>query len=326
MHQAGFTSRIAGTIAIVLLAILAAACAKDEGGSVLPQTTEVPTSGSATKLYKQVNGTEVEIPTDPQRIVSMVYNGELLALGIKPVGAGTSYLGTMNLFKEALDGTAEIGDGPSVEKVLELQPDLIIMHEYIDQTILDQLAKIAPVVIVPYNDRGPFERFRLFADMLGRQKEMEAFVEKFEHKAKEQKERLGNAVAPGETVAYYELYQKAISVYGEQNGRGVYNLYTVFGLTPPDNVDKLTGVEAELSLEVLPEYAADHMFIGAYSEEEEEWLDEIVQTNLWKKLPAVQNNHVYTVNQHDFHQSDVFSLYKQMDIQVDAFLGIKSGK
>ncbi|MET3211935.1 UNVERIFIED_CONTAM: ABC-type Fe3+-hydroxamate transport system substrate-binding protein [Paenibacillus sp. PvR008] len=52
----------------------------------------------------------------------------ILALGVKPVGAA-SHLLEGEYLKGKIDGIADIGNPTNVEKVLELQPDLIITTE-----------------------------------------------------------------------------------------------------------------------------------------------------------------------------------------------------
>ncbi|MNW22698.1 Iron(3+)-hydroxamate-binding protein YxeB precursor [compost metagenome] len=44
--------------------------------------------------------------------------------------------------------------------------------------------------------------------------------------------------------------------------------------------------------------------------------EELMQSELWKNLPAVKNNKVYIVNIDDFSPSDINALYKQLDLQI----------
>jgi iron complex transport system substrate-binding protein len=281
--------------------------------------SEASDSAPETRVYKALNG-DIEIPAEPQRIASLVFVGELLALGVKPIGTGQAFI-EKGLFVEELKGAEPIGDEPSVEKVLELQPDLIIVHNFVPDEIVEQLTKIAPTVVMPFNDRGPVERLHMFAELLGKEKEAESFLRKYEERAAEAKRSLEGTIKPGETVAYYEIWGKSFWVMSEANGRGVYNLYHSLGLEAPAKVktDVLEpGKGIDISLEMLPDYAADHMFVGVYAGDGgDKRAEEIFAGSLWQSLPAFKNNHVYVVDIDQFAPSDIHALYKQLDLQLD---------
>jgi iron complex transport system substrate-binding protein len=317
---------------VLVLSLGLAACGQANtpsatGNAAEPQQRQAETVKPKTKLYKAQNG-EIEVPVEPKRVVSLVFVGELLALGIKPIGTAPGFMKT-GLFVKELEGTQSIGDEPSVEKVLELDPELIIVHNFVEKGIVEQLGKIAPTVVMPFNDRGPVERLRMFADLLDRQAEADQFLARYEQKAKEAKQKLSGAIKPGETVAYYEIWGKSFWVMSEANGRGVYNLYKSLGLTPPGKVKQDVvdvGKGKDISLEVVPQYAADHMFVGVYAGDGgDKRAEEIMQGQLWQNLPAAKNNRVYMVDTDLFSPSDVYALYKQLDLQTDILLA-RTGK
>ncbi|MFC4305526.1 ABC transporter substrate-binding protein [Cohnella boryungensis] len=285
--------------------------------------TEAPDSGPATRIYKALNG-DIEVPANPKHVASLVFVGELLALGVKPIGTGQAFL-EKGLFVEELKGAQPIGDEPSPEKVLALQPDLIIVHNFVKDEIVEQLTKIAPTVVMPFNDRGPIERLRMFAELLGKEKEAEQFIQKYEAKAAEAKKSLEGTIKQGETVAYYEIWGKSLWVMSEANGRGVYNLYNSLGLEAPEKVKTdviAAGKGIDISLEVLPDYAADHMFVGVYAGDGgDKRAEEIFAGALWQGLPAFKNKQVYVVDIDQFAASDINALYKQLDLQLDILKG-----
>ena len=75
---------------LLLVSIILAACSSTNEETKKEEKT---TSASTTRVYKDYLGHEVEIPVDPERVV---YHGEgygdLLALKIKTVGAGFSWI------------------------------------------------------------------------------------------------------------------------------------------------------------------------------------------------------------------------------------------
>ena len=88
---------------------------------------------------------EVEIPTDPQRIIVLGNFGEVTALGIKPVGTLGYYIDKYGAERTA--GAENVGqDVADLEKVLALKPDLIIIPSYFKPEELEGLSKIAPTI------------------------------------------------------------------------------------------------------------------------------------------------------------------------------------
>lgn len=92
------------------------------------ETSSGSGSSEATRIYKSLSG-DVEIPAEPQRIVTDMYVSDLLALGIKPVGAVQYYLENP-FYLDQVTGIESIGDrnAVSLEKVVDLNPDLIITY------------------------------------------------------------------------------------------------------------------------------------------------------------------------------------------------------
>jgi iron complex transport system substrate-binding protein len=336
--RTGRTKAISLLVFVLTLVLIASGCGNGGNNGVarsaenkgtmsasIADKTEASDSGPTTRIYKALNG-EIEVPANPKRVASLVFVGELLALGVKPIGTGQAFL-EKGLFVEELKGAQPMGDEPSVEKVLTLQPDLIIVHNFVKDEIVEQLTKIAPTVVMPFNDRGPIERLHMFAELLGKEKEAGQFILKYEAKVAEAKKSLEGTIKKGETVAYYEIWGKSLWVMGEANGRGVYNLYKSLGLEAPEMVEKnvnATGKGIDISLEVLPDYAADHMFVGVYAGDGgDKRAEDLFAGALWQGLPAFKNNHVYFVDIDQFAPSDINALYKQLDLQLDILKGVK---
>lgn len=304
--------------AIVILSILLTACG---GGTNNKKADSANTEQASTKVYKDVNG-EVEIPTNPQRIVSITHLGDLLALGVKPVGAGSLALENSVLLEKELEGVANVGD-VSVEKVLELNPDLIIVPSYLPVDIVDQLKKIAPTVVLTsatLAGTDPLEEVRTFGDLLGREKEAEEFITRYKQKAEEAKTKISEVIGPDETIGTYSIWAKNLWVWPKTRDAG-YNLFEMFGLTPQEKIaaDAFPGGQGiDISLEVLPDYAADHMFFTVYEPSGgAERAQEVMEGPVWKNIPAVQKNQVYMLNYKEFWMVDGLNLEKQLDILVD---------
>ncbi|WP_374016793.1 GNAT family N-acetyltransferase [Paenibacillus thiaminolyticus] len=93
--------------------------------------------------------------------------GTFLALGMKPVGAPSWDIESPHV-RHLTIGIEDIGtiDASSVEKILPLAPDLIVTLSD-DSAIYEQLSKIAPTVVFPYNTFDDTrDEIRTFGEML----------------------------------------------------------------------------------------------------------------------------------------------------------------
>ncbi len=304
-----------GFIACCLLLAIATACgAKEQTSS--SQSAEV----KKTKLVKHHMG-ETEVPVDPKRIVSIQYTGELLALGVKPIGVRNFDLENPYM-KPKLQGTESIGDQANLEKILSLAPDLIIATDT-DAKIYEDLKKIAPTVLIPWITMDVEEHLQQIAEIVGKTKEAEAWKTSFQSRSKELRKSL-TQVKEQETVLIFRIYPDSFSVYGDRNMGHVF--YRGLGLTPPkliqDEIQKKPGAfnQQKISLEVLPQYSADHMIVMVESlKEAEKQLAEITNMAIWKGLPAVKNNKVYFIERKQWLSYDPVSIQGQLEDSVKLF-------
>jgi iron complex transport system substrate-binding protein len=307
---------------LVVVMILLAACGQNNAVNSSGNATEAPTAtGTAEPAAEErtittING-EVTIPANPQRIVATYYIGELAALGIKPVGSVTRQLGENNPNLAAYtEGVAEIGDfPPSLEAITALAPDLIIATDF-DSIDYADYAKIAPTVVVPWTDENVYERLQTLAAIFGKEAEAEAFIKQSEAKAAEAREKIKGHISPDETVAVFKVSGKALRIHG---GRDIgHALYNGLQLTPPPSIQKEMeqnpnfNSTQDISLEDIPSYAADRIFIVVPSgdDDSEIFYKELEQLSIWKDLPAVKNNKIYLI------PSDVWFTYDPISINV----------
>ncbi|WP_138420077.1 ABC transporter substrate-binding protein [Aquibacillus sediminis] len=305
-------------LGLILLASLLVAC----GGETQEQPTEESETeeGNEARMVEDDQG-EVEVPSNPERVVSQYYVGHLLTLGVEPIGTLPTELDNPYI-QNQIDGIENIGDPVDVETVIELDPDLIIAS---DQQSYEQLEKIAPTVLIEYGAHHVIEEMELLGEVLGEQQQATDWIEQFEEKGQQAKQQLDGIVAEDETVSIIEIWANQIYVYGNKWGRGGYNLYNVLELTPPDMVqENLIDDQPylEVSLESLPDVAGDHIFLSVYGDDGgAERAQEIRNSDVWQSLDAVKNNNVYEINIDDFFYFDPIALEEQLDVQVDLLLG-----
>ncbi|WP_409344855.1 iron-hydroxamate ABC transporter substrate-binding protein [Paenibacillus sp. MBLB4367] len=299
-----------------MLAIVSAcgSAAVDQKGT---SPSAAPSDSGGTVAYKAANG-EVQMPKNPKRIVVLAdsYVGDFLALGIKPVGVSSTALENP-YFKGKTDGIESIGDTKSVEKILELKPDLIITFNGIDY--LDQLAKVAPTVAIDYGKKTFKEQLLEFGKITNRVDQANAWIASWDKKIAEAKPKVEAAVG-SKTVSILNPYAKGIYAFGHNYGRGGEIIYGEFQLKAPQMVQK-EAIDsgkgwANLSLESLPDFAGDIIFTCPWSGDTSD--PEVVYGNsIWKGLPAVANKRVYQLEPKGAYYNDPVSLEAQLAFIVE---------
>ncbi|NQX58091.1 ABC transporter substrate-binding protein [Paenibacillus qinlingensis] len=259
-------------------------------------------SKSSIRVYKDAVSREVEIPAHPTRIVAHYFAAEMVALNVPLIGTNFQNA-KLSLSLEQLSGISDIGgDGvnPNAEKLVSLDPDLIILPNFLDQKVVDAVSKIAPTVVMNYSEDA-FTRLKKLGDVAGVQDAASKWVSAYDAKVKQKKEEVGAFVKDGVTATAFVLHSdKKLYVYGTQ--RLGPTMYDALGFKQPDKVKQLFANDPnvlwkEISLEVLPEYAADHIFIVSAKMDGKTVpeMDELLSSPIWKNVPAVKNGKAHIV-------------------------------
>ncbi|WP_188006679.1 ABC transporter substrate-binding protein [Sporosarcina sp. ANT_H38] len=304
------------TIAIVGFILLLCACSND-ANMAKDQAETKDNKDNSTEIRKvsTVMG-EIEVPDRPKRVVVDWYLGQVMALGLIPVGA-PSTLTDYGKFLEPLvsDEMEDIGtEGTvSMEKVLELEPDLIITW---DQEAYENYAKIAPTIIF---DGGSYnsihEEINAMAEILNRKDEAKKWLTEFDQRVDAAKAKIKDVIPEGATftIADYSM-DKNIMIIGDRGERGSTAAYKLLGLTPSpkvksDIIDKNQD-RVDTSWETVGDYMGDYI-ISMKSEES----DKVDLPKVWTNLDAVKNNHVYEFDIKKFFNADPLSaLYQAEEI------------
>lgn len=249
-----------------------------------------------TKLFVDALGREVEIPTNPKSIVALWSVGEMLALDEKPIGS------TANLLRfypeEDVEGIEIVGDNGTgnFEMVLSMNPDLIIVYARATEEEIAQYSKIAPTVATPfYGD--PFETFHMVAEILNKQDEAEQWLAEYQERVEEKRELVKDMNLSEQSALVIQFALKNVYTYRSSTFPVIFDDYQ-FQLT-----EKQAQLEEDpnfgshqLSEEVLPEFDADHIFVIINDDESRQVYEEMIEGPIWKSLKAVQNDHVYLIN------------------------------
>ncbi|MGE9754344.1 iron-hydroxamate ABC transporter substrate-binding protein [Bacillus inaquosorum] len=300
---------------LVLLLMFVSACS---GTASKGSSSDSASEKTEMRTYKSTKG-NVNIPAHPKRIVTDFYAGELLSVGANVVGSG-SWSFDNPFLKSKLKDVKDVGDPISVEKVMELQPDLIVV---MNEENVDKLKKIAPTVVVPYNTAKNVEdTVSMFGDIAGAKDEAKSFMADFNKKAEAAKKKIAGVIDKDATFGIYENTDKGeFWVFNDNGGRGGQAVYNALGLKAPEKIEQdviKKGEMKQLSQEVIPEYAADYMFITDYNPKgESKTLDKLKDSSIWKNLDAVKHNRVFINDFDTFYPYDPISVSKQVDLIAD---------
>lgn len=297
----------------LLILVLLGACSNTKENDKT-DNGEKTTDSSGTITYESENG-PIEVPANPKRVVVLsTYAGDVIKLGVNIVGADSWSMDNPN-FADALKDAEEVSD-ESLEKIIELDPDLIIGLSTIKN--VDKLSEIAPTVTYTYGKVDYLQQHIEIGKLLNKEKEAKAWVEDFQQRAKNIGNEIKEKIGADATVSVFEDYDKQLYVFGDSWGRGTEILYQAMGLKMPNSVKEMALKEGyyALSLEALPEYAGDYIIFSRSSGADNSYLE----SDIYKNIPAVQNGHVFNVDQRSFYFNDATTLDYQLDFFEEKFL------
>ncbi|QNK89154.1 ABC transporter substrate-binding protein [Sporosarcina sp. resist] len=306
---------------LAMLTILVAACSST--GNETPESNKkVESEKPETRTVKTIHG-DIEIPANPKRIVVDAYLPTLLVLGDKPVGATKQDLDNVHI-QDLISGIESTGEN-SMEKILELQPDLIISVDA-ERSTFDKLSKIAPTVIIPYSTySGAHEEVRAIAEMLGKNKEAEEWLATFDEKIQQQRERVQAVMGEEETVSIFGAFGKDSYIYADGIYKGGQAIYRQLQLAPPERIKKelLDAGEStkRVSFEVLSDYAGDYIF---FDQSNGGTLDK--QDPVWKSVDAVKKDNIFYLDQKRFWPYDPIAVLAQAEEVADMLVAKKKGR
>ncbi|MHA7964772.1 ABC transporter substrate-binding protein [Paenibacillus sp. CAU 1782] len=329
--------------AIVLSIILTLVTACGSGGNtpaVSTSPTALPANGATQPAGNSdgENGTDeagevrtvasekgdITIPANPERVVglSVVYPEFLYALGITPVAVQNYHDDFPAYLAEPFKDTLKTGIAktPDFEKILAADPDLILAPVWWSEKDYDQLSQIAPTVLLPSREDWRDE-LRDIAKVFGKEEQAEKVLADLDAKAAEAAKKLDELVGD-ETVLYMRVMAKEIVLHGENLSRGSV-VHKQLGLKPVENFPQ-SELSLSISLEVLPDYNADHIIVQLDDENDEavkKQFDEMLGSALWKSMTAVQKDHIYMVGGKEWFNVGMAPLADSyaIDAIVDAF-------
>ena len=239
---------------------------------------------------------EFTLDKTPSRVVVLEYSfvDALAQVGVSPVGVADDNKIDRILpqVREKIAAWQSVGtrSQPSLEVIASLKPDLIIADPSRHTAVFEELKKIAPTVMFDSRHESyqeNLETAQKIGDLVGKSAEMKAKINEHNDYIANIAKNLG---VQGKKASFGTSREDKFNI---QNDNGyVGSFLTTLGFAPT----KLNSDQAfvEINLEQLVMEKPEYLFIAHYRDESiaRKWEAE----PLWKAIPAVKANHVYSVD------------------------------
>jgi len=298
---------------LLVFALIISACSNQ---TIVKETAPVEEAKPSTITYQSESG-PIEVPAEPKRVVVLnsFVSGHVMALGVNIVGVD-SWAKSNPRYEQYIKDAAEVSD-ETLEKILELEPDLIIVAS--TNKNLDKLSKIAPTVSYTYGKVDYLTQYLEVGKLLNKEKEAQAWIDDFKARAQKAGEEVKAKIGADATISVIESYEKQLYVFGDNWGRGTEIIYQEMKLAMPEKVKEMALKDGyyAISPEVLSEFAGDYVIFSKNPDAD----NSFQETETYKSIPAVKNNHVFEANSKEFYYNDPISLDYQLDFFRKSLLG-----
>ena len=263
---------------------------------------------------------EFTLDKTPSRVVALEYSfvDALAQVGVSPVGVADDNKIDRILpqVREKIAAWQSVGtrSQPSLEVIASLKPDLIIADPSRHTAVFEELKKIAPTVMFDSRHESyqeNLETAQKIGDLVGKSSEMKAKINEHNDYIANIAKNLG---VQGKKASFGTSREDKFNI---QNDNGyVGSFLTTLGFAPT----KLNSDQAfvEINLEQLVMEKPEYLFIAHYRDESiaRKWEAE----PLWKAIPAVKANHVYSVDADMWARGRGLEASKIMAKQIEGFV------
>lgn len=276
---------------VFFLMVTAAGC----GGKVSGKSASEQGSEDFPVTIIDDMGRKVTLASEPQRLISLApsHTEILFALDLGDRVVGVT---TFCDYPEEAKSRAKIGgfSSPSLEKIVALEPDLILatsMHQQIIGSLED--AGLAVLVFCPRKVADIMHTIEVVGQATGRQQKANLLIEDMEERVNEIKSKVSAVPEAERPSVYYELWYEPLMTVSSNNLIG-----ELIELAGGRNIAADTGKEyPQLSEEVIIANNPDIM-LHSYGHGDEKVPDaeEIAARKGWENLSFVKNKRIYQIN------------------------------
>lgn len=249
-------------LSVLLMATFGLVACGNTGNSSTVSTETSNTTEQTTVSIKDSNGDRVEVQKNPQKVV-VFDNGSLdtldaLGVGDSVIGAATKNLPSyLDKYKdvESAGGIKE----PDLEKINQLQPDLIIISGR-QSDYKEELAKIAPTLYLAVDTKEPWESVQqnvnALAEIFGKEDKAKEELATLTKEIEETKEKASKL----EQTALVTLVNEGqLSAYGSGSRFGL--VHDVFGFKQADDQIEASTHGQSVSYEYILEKNPGILFV-----------------------------------------------------------------
>jgi iron complex transport system substrate-binding protein len=248
---------------LLVAGVLLGGCQSTDGTSAKP-------GGVGARTVTDVTGTAVTVPRQPRRVITL---SELdldcaLALGVRPVGlsAGRGQRGAPRYLAARVNGVPVVGavTGPVLDRLIALNPDLILAGQVHDPQVLSQLRQIAPTVVTYRLGDDWKLAVRRIGGALGQDSAAASVLAGYATSVRELSGRLGARAHAVVSIVRWSPQGPSLI----QQGLFGSDVVRDIGLRrPPGQLVASAGHSAPVSLENLDQIDADWIFLGTLSQD-----------------------------------------------------------
>lgn len=295
--------RSVAPVGLLTAALLMTACGTTEDPTE-PSADDTAASGPVT--VTDARGEEVVLENGPAtKVVALEWMEaeNLVTLGVMPVGvADTAGYSTWVTAAPLDDSVQDVGTRgePSIDSIVALEPDLVIMEDDRGEGLVQQLEEYAPVVVIEGSDAtgGNIEQmktnFTTIAQAVGKEDEAEQVLEDFDGTVDEVKAQIEEAGAAGQGFALVDGWTEGSTVSIRPFGKG--SLFS--------DLAEAVGLENKWTGEVDPQWGLGQTDVEGltalgdvqffyHAAGEDTWPDALAQNPIWTALPFVQSGQLH---------------------------------
>lgn len=242
---------------------------------------------------------ETCVPLQPQRLIVLGVPtlGDALALGVLPIASIVYFDDPPPYLVNFLSSIQILGreEQPNLEKILALQPDLIIGMRYATEAIYDRLTQIAPTVVDDWEGYPSWrDHFNFVATVLNKTETAQQVWANYQQRIAALQTALGDRL-PDLEISFVHICCGTIDIDLSNSFNG--SILADVGFRRPEaQATPIAGGITSLSTERLMDIESDVLFIATDGESSIQKMAELQRNPLWQSLRAVQQDRVYPVN------------------------------
>ncbi|MFT7840936.1 iron-siderophore ABC transporter substrate-binding protein [Saccharothrix sp. BKS2] len=290
------------TPALVAAAVLLSACGTTEAPTTTPTSAD---SAGGPVTATDARGKEVRLDAPAQRVVALEWaEAEMVAsLGVMPVGvADAAGYRAWNRAAPLDEGVADVGTRaePSVDSIVALDPDVVIMAEGRDATLAGRLEEYVPVVVTKSTDASRnFDRLReelgVIAAVIGKDIEADTLLDEMDQALADGRKAVADGGAAGTPFVMADGWVEGSTVNIRPFGKGslVSDTAEALGLVNAwtGEVDAQWGLGAT-DVEGMTAITDPRTVLFYSASEDDVFTTGLAQNPVWQRLPFVASGRV----------------------------------